>query len=204
MKKSKIILLIFSLIFYQCFIYFITKFTPFEFNVLVSSIDSRIPFVSIFVYFYIGWYLMLFFVPFIFYKHDELNFNKYILATFISITVCGIIYFCFPTLIIREPIAVNNITTFLIDLIYKLDTPALNCLPSMHCLISFLFMIYSTLSKKLPTQYKCFINVFSILVVVSTVLIKQHFIIDVVTALIISIIISVIVNKKIKTVFIKI
>ena len=204
MKRSKIILLILCLIFYQCFIYFITKFTPLEFHVLVSSIDSKIPVVPIFIYFYIGWYLMLIFVPFIFYKYDELSFNKYILTTFIGITVCGIIYFVFPTLIVREPFIVNSVTTFLIELIYKLDTPALNCLPSMHCLISFIFMIYCTLSKQIPIKYKVLINVFSTLVVISTVLIKQHFIIDVIMALIISIFISVIVNKKLKTVFIKI
>lgn len=203
MKRSKIILLILSLIFYQCFIYFITKFTPFQVNILVGSIDSKIPFAPGFIYFYIGWYLMLFFVPFILYKYDELSFNKYILATFIGISFCGIIYFCFPTLIVRETIVINNITMFLIDLIYKMDTPALNCLPSMHCLISFLFIIYSTLSKQIPIQYKFLISVFSILVVASTVLIKQHFIIDIITALIISIFISLIVNKKIKTVFIK-
>ena len=204
MKRSKIILLILYLIFYQCFIYFITKFTPFEFNILVSSIDSQLPFIPSFIYFYIIWYLMLFFVPFILYKYDELNFNKYILTTFIGITVCGIIYFVFPTIIVRESIVVNNVTTFLIELIYKLDTPALNCLPSMHCLISFFFMIYCSLCKPLPIKYKFLINIFSILVVISTVLIKQHFIIDVITALIISIIVSFIINKKIKTVFIKI
>lgn len=204
MKRSKIILLILCLIFYQCFVYFITKFTPFDFNILVSSIDSIIPFVPIFIYFYIVWYLMLFIVPFVLYKYDELNFNKYILTTFIGITVCGVVYFCFPTLIIRQHIVVNNITTFLIDLIYKLDTPALNCFPSMHCLISFIFMIYSTLSKRLPRKHKYLINIFSILVVTSTILLKQHFIIDVIMALIISIFISLIVNKKLKTVFIKI
>ena len=204
MKRRKIILLILYLIFYQCFIYFITKFTPFEFNILVSSVDSQLPFIPGFIYFYIIWYLMLFFVPFILYKYDELNFNKYILTTFIGITVCGIIYFVFPTIIVRESIVVNNITTFLIELIYKLDTPALNCLPSMHCLISFFFMIYCSLCKPLPIKYKFLINIFSILVVISTVLIKQHFIIDVIAALIISIIVSFIINKKIKTVFIKI
>ena len=204
MKRSKIILLILYLIFYQCFIYFITKFTPFEFNILVSSIDSQLPFIPSFIYFYIIWYLMLFFVPFILYKYDELNFNKYILTTFIGITVCGIIYFVFPTIIVRESIVVNNVTTFLIELIYKLDTPALNCLPSMHCLISFFFMIYCSLCKPLPIKYIFLINIFSILVVISSVLIKQHFIIDVITALIISIIVSFIINKKIKTVFIKI
>ena len=203
MKKQKPVLLIIFLIFYQCFIYFIAKFTPFEMNLLASKIDGAIPFVPWFIFFYVLWYLMLFLVPFTFYKYDSEKFYEYFLSCMISITICGIIYFVFPTFIVRDSININGISTFLVDLIYKMDTPALNCLPSMHCLICFLFIIYCNLSAKIPNRYKYVINALSVLVVLSTLFVKQHILIDVISSLIISILISVVVNKKLKNVFVK-
>ena len=119
MKKNyKVFLLIVVLIIYQSFLYLVSKLTPLDVTVLGNCLDNKIPFISIYIYFYISWYVMLIIVPYLIYEYDEDAFYKYVMSTFFIITVTSLIYIFFPTTIIRRPIIVNNLTTFLIDLIY--------------------------------------------------------------------------------------
>ena len=83
---------------------------------------------------------MLFVVPYLLYKSDEEFFKRYFVSTFISITVAGLIYIFFPTSIVRASINGSGITNFIVKFIYLIDTPVMNCFPSMHCIISFLFI----------------------------------------------------------------
>ena len=125
----------------QVVIYFITKlFLNNEF-VLNNLLDYQIPFVPYFIYFYISWYILLFLVPIIYMKYDKKALKKYTYTNFISVLVCGIIFIIFPTTINRPNIEVTSITTWLVNTIYYFDTPAVNCLPSIHSLICFIFIL---------------------------------------------------------------
>lgn len=190
-NNRKVIYAIFSLILYQCFIYFISKFTSLNIRTLNSNVDLYIPFVPYFVYLYIFWYIMLLLVPYYIYKYDEKTFKKYFISTCLGITICGIIYIFFPTTVLRPNFRVNNITTFILNTVYMLDTPALNCFPSMHCMICFNFILFSIINKKLPIIYKILIIILSILVILSTIFIKQHVVLDVFSSFIISLVIFV-------------
>ena len=179
-NNRKVIYAIFSLILYQCFIYFISKFTSLNIRTLNSNVDL-----------YIFWYIMLLLVPYYIYKYDEKTFKKYFISTCLGITICGIIYIFFPTTVLRPNFRVNNITTFILNTVYMLDTPALNCFPSMHCMICFNFILFSIINKKLPIIYKILIIILSILVILSTIFIKQHVVLDVFSSFIISLVIFV-------------
>ena len=187
MKKNyKVFLLIVVLIIYQSFLYLVSKLTPLDVTVLGNCLDNKIPFISIYIYFYISWYVMLIIVPYLIYEYDEDAFYKYVMSTFFIITVTSLIYIFFPTTIIRRPIIVNNLTTFLIDLIYRLDTPVMNCFPSMHCAISFLYIFIIFDSKVFPKKKKYFVYIWSLFVIASTLFINQHVIVDVISAFILS------------------
>lgn len=187
MKKNyKLFLTIASLVIYQSLLYLISKLTPIKTTILTSTIDSRIPFIPFFIYFYILWYIMLFIVPYLLYKSDKEIFKKYFVSTFISITIAGLIYILFPTSIVRASINGSGITNFIVKFIYLIDTPVMNCFPSMHCIISFLFIFSVIGCRNLSNKYKWVISILSCLIVISTLLVKQHVVVDVISGFIIS------------------
>lgn len=187
MKKNyKLFLTIAFLVIYQSLLYLISKLTPIKATILTSTIDSRIPFIPYFIYFYILWYVMLFIVPYLLYKSDKEIFKKYFVSTFISITIAGLIYILFPTSIVRASINGSGITNFIVKFIYLIDTPVMNCFPSMHCIISFLFIFSVIGCRNLSNKYKWVISILSCLIVISTLLVKQHVVVDVISGFIIS------------------
>ena len=190
-KKNniKIIITIILLIIFQISLYFFAKFTPFEYHIVNIEFDNYIPFISIFIFPYILWYISLFLVPYLFSKYDKTLYQVYVKTILISLIIAFLIYFFYPTTLIRDNVVVKDIPTYLISLIYELDTPALNCLPSAHCILSFVHIYITLIIKKMNKKVKLLIIIQSILVVLATVFIKQHVIVDVISAFILSLLI---------------
>jgi len=190
MKKSKKLLIVFiiilSMVAFETIMYKLAAILSSEPYTLSSKLDNAIPFVPGFIYAYVFWYVMIFGVPFILYLKNKTSFYKYIVSLFISIIVGFVIFIAFPTTVARPNIEVQGITSWLVKTIYLLDTPSLCCLPSMHCALCFLMIIYTCTTKEFKIIQKIIITVLSLLVVASTMLIKQHVIIDAVLALIIT------------------
>ena len=96
----------------------------------------------------------------------------------------------FNDIIGRNPVSTaiipNNISTFLVNIIYKLDNPPINLLPSMHCSFCFLFIFSTLLNKNIEKKYRIIILILSILIILSTLFIKQHLLIDILASFIIS------------------
>ena len=183
-KNIKIIITIILLIIFQISLYFFAKFTPFEYHIVNIEFDNYIPFISIFVFPYILWYISLFLVPYLFSKYDETLYQVYIKTILISLLIAFLIYYFYPTTLIRDNVVVKDIPTYLISLIYELDTPALNCLPSAHCILSFVHIYITLIFEKMNKKVKLLIIIQSILVILATVFIKQHVIVDVISAFI--------------------
>ena len=89
----------------------------------------------------------------------------------------------------------KNISEYLVSLIYMADTPT-NVLPSIHVYnsIGMAIAIYSV--KTLPVYERVGSLFLGIMITISTVFVKQHGIIDVLSALILAYIMYVIVYKK--------
>lgn len=152
-------------------------------TLLTSEIDSKIPFIPGFIYLYIFWYLMLFFIPIIIYYYSSNNFYSYIATTIITILIAFCIFILFPTTVSRPEINETSITLWITNLIFKMDSPAACCLPSMHCALCFLFIIYTINLKDLKPLFKILIAVLSTLVIISTLFIKQHVIYDILASI---------------------
>ena len=180
---------------FQATIYFITKLFSMDYYVLNNALDDLFPFVSEFIYLYVFWYILLFAVPYLYYKYDKEALKKYTYINFISVCICSIIFVLFPTTIIRPEINSSGITNSILNMIYSMDVPAVNCFPSIHCLICFIFILCN-IKSKLPSIYKYLINILSVLIVLSTLLIKQHVIVDALGSLVISILVYIYVTKK--------
>ena len=192
----KVLAITIGLIIFEAVIFFLTK--PFIHNpyVLGSNLDNNIPFIQHFIWIYVFWYFMLLAVPYYIAKKNIASFYKYVATFVITTLIAGIIFVSFPNTVIRANVTGTDIASSLVKLIYALDDPGINCLPSIHCLYSFLFIfaVMDTKSKT-PIYMKIIIFVLSILVVLSTLFIKQHVVYDAIAAFAIGISIWFIVHK---------
>lgn len=191
----KIVGLLISLIIFEGLIFFISKLFISTPHLIGSILDEKTPFIPQFIYIYFAWYISLVVIPYYIYTISKDSFNKYIVVYIITTLICGFIFIAYPNTITRANITDGGLTNNLIKFIYFMDTPV-NCMPSIHCLYSFLY-IYAIIDtrKKSPTYIKIATIVFSILVVLSTLFIKQHIIYDAIASFIISIIVWIIVDK---------
>lgn len=194
--NTKLFFLVLALIAFESVLFFCTK--PFVTNpyILNTTLDNAMPYISYFVYPYILWYVMLMFVPYFTYTKHKDSFYKYVVAFIIATTISAIIFVVFPNGVIRPEITDNTFTSKLVKILYMLDTPAINCMPSIHCLYAYLFF-FSTLDTKenTPKWYKAIILILAILIVLATMFIKQHVLIDAITSLILAIIVWYVTNK---------
>lgn len=179
---------------YQAIAYFLAKFTPIEAHLVGNQIDYAIPFLPIFIVPYILWYLFLIVVPCILYDQDKKTFYWYSVANFLVDTIATIIFICYPTLLIRPEIEVSGIFTWLVSLIYWGDTPALNCFPSIHCASCFVSIFIMLQSNKIKKRCRFTTSIFAFIIIVSTVFIKQHVIIDVIGAFVLALMVVIIVK----------
>lgn len=176
-----------AVVIYQAICYFLAKFTPFAAHVVGGEIDNAIPFLPIFIIHYVLWYLFLIVVPCMLYQENKENFYWYLVTNFLVDTIATIIFIFYPTLLIRPEIHVDNIFTWLVSLIYWGDTPALNCFPSIHCASCFIAIFIMIKGNKIKKEYRFTTSIFAILIIASTLFIKQHVVVDVVGAFILAI-----------------
>ena len=95
----------------------------------------------------------------------------------------------------RPELVVNDVFTWILNVVYMNDTPAMNCLPSMHCTTCFTSMYVIIKSNKIPKKCKVLAPIIFTLIVLSTLFVKQHAIVDVVTALLLTTAVSFAVYK---------
>ncbi len=192
----KVILICVLLVVFQCVIFFVSKLFVVNPYTLGSPLDKAIPYIPHFIWIYVFWYFMLFAVPYYIASHSPKSLYKYIATFIITTIIAGIIFILFPNTVIRATITQNDIANRLVALIYSLDTPPINCLPSIHCLYSYLFILAVFDAKnETSTIMKVVITILSILVVLSTLFIKQHVIYDALASLLLAVSIWIIVSK---------
>ena len=107
---------------------------------------------------------------------------KLVLATITSLIMLYIFFILYPSKVIRPDInSYNDLTTFILYIVYKVDSPT-NCFPSGHCLLCFT-LIYSLLDNQtISNKLKMPALIINILIIMSTLFVKQHVILDVISA----------------------
>jgi membrane-associated phospholipid phosphatase len=174
----------------------INKHLP-AYDLTIKGFDDRVPIVPFFVVFYLlsmpWWYI----VPFIVAKVSKQHFWNWFLAFVICYWVCGIIYIVFPTTITRPSIENTTIFHRLINVVYQNDTPerAINLFPSTHCFISWICYLGVRGKTEIPKWYRLFSLVFSICIALSTQLIKQHYIVDLISGILLAELVYFLVKK---------
>ena len=108
-----------------------------------------------------------------------------LIATMVISTIMAhITFIIYPSMVLRPDINVTGLTSWILDFTYKTDTPAINCLPSMHCIYCFVTSYYIIKCKNMNIKKRIPIVIFSALIVLSTLFVKQHILEDVILAFI--------------------
>ena len=104
----------------------------------------------------------------------------YVFATSIIIgSLIGMfIFMVYPTGIVRPIIETSNIFGWILNTIYSVDN-IINACPSFHCFCSHLVVKVLKESENVSRKTIVINEIFSVLVFVSTLLTKQHYIIDI-------------------------
>lgn len=110
--------------------------------------------------------------------------------------ICLFFFLCFPTTIMRPEITGIGIFDQLTKLIYSMDAPD-NLFPSIHCLESYVCFRGAMYTKRVPIWYKYVMLVMTVLVFASTVLVKQHVVVDILGA-VCAVEIGLLVSKRFK------
>lgn len=157
---------------------------PIYFN---FPIDDKIPFLGYFIYIYNIFYPFMAISLFFLYKRDKKNYYKAIISAAVGVIISDIIFLFMPTIMFR-PVIPNYdiITNFVIKITFFFDSPPLNCFPSIHCLFCFQ-IVYSFLFSKIKRKNKITFIIIALLIISSTFLVKQHYLYDMVAALLICI-----------------
>ncbi|SHH40065.1 PAP2 superfamily protein [Caloranaerobacter azorensis DSM 13643] len=145
---------------------------------LMSHLDNYIPFISWMVIPYVLWYLYIWGILLYLLIKDKKLFITHSLAVILGQTICLIIFLLYPTYVIRPEVVGSDIFSKLVLLIYSNDNPV-NAFPSVHVLQSVLTHIAILNIKNIKKSVKISSYVFSTMVILSTITIKQHYVIDV-------------------------
>lgn len=171
---------------YQGLLYYFVKITPFSARIVGGGIDTSIPFIPVWVVFYVIWYPLLILTPCFLYHQDRKTYYLYLISKIIIDTIATFIFFFYPTLLIRPEFEITGIFTWVLSIVYWLDNPAMNCFPSIHCTTCFTIIFILLKSSEIKKKYRTVGIVISILIILSTLLVKQHALIDVIGAFFLS------------------
>ena len=187
-KNKKFIISICILLLGQSFMYWFLKLFQNNPIYIKYHLDNEIPFIGQFVYIYNAFYPFMLISLYLLYKKDEKAYYKAIISGTIGYLVCDVIFLLVPTIMYRDVVpSASQFTDLVIKITFFFDNPPLNCFPSIHCLFSFQ-VIYSYWSSKENIRNKIIVTVCALLIIISTLLVKQHYIFDVVSAFLICII----------------
>lgn len=153
------------------------------FVVLRSPIDQAIPFLPFMSIPYLGWYPFVFGVLAYLCAKDREVYYRVLLSMNICVWICYLIYFNFQTTVHRPVITGSGIGSSIVSWLYGRDEP-FNCFPSIHALYSYLVMRAAFSVQGIKRQVKLLIASGSAVIVLSTLLIKQHVIYDALGAII--------------------
>lgn len=176
--------LLYGFIYMPWFIY-LEKRTDVHYFLIHSPFDDYIPFVEYFIVPYLLWFAFVAVAAGYFFFTDKTGFYR--LSAFLIVGMTFFLFLCtvFPNGLNLRPatFARDNIFVELVKHVYATDTPT-NVLPSIHVFNSLGVCIAiwhsEALKKHRKIQYGAYL--LAVLIILSTVFLKQHSVTDVIAA----------------------
>lgn len=174
----------YALLYMPWFLYLEEHVTT-HFYVISSRIDDYIPFVEYFIVPYLLWFVFIAAVFLYFFFTDVEGFYKLAKLSFIGMTIFLVISTLMPNGLMLRPYVFprDNIFTDMVRALYRADTPT-NVFPSLHVFNSVASCIAISDSEALRKHKAVCMGAYVLasLIIMATVFLKQHSVIDVVGA----------------------
>lgn len=168
------------------FLYFyIGRTIPMERRHLVWCVlDDYVPFVAAFSVPYVAWYAMQAFTAWHCFRKERKIFRRFIGYILFGYACAIATFLLYPSAIAFRPeITEKDLFSRLVGLVYQMDEPT-NVFPSLHVIVSMgvAFALCQTKAYGKPAL-KVFWWVIALSISASTVLIKQHSVLDILAAI---------------------
>jgi membrane-associated phospholipid phosphatase len=154
-------------------------------RIIEVYIDKIIPFNKYFVIPYVSWYGYVILFMVLFCIINERAYYRLLISLSVGMIICYVTFYIFPTTVPRPTIITKDIFSRLVLSIYKNDNPY-NCFPSVHVVNAMIVSIYVNREEKFNKTIKIISSSVAFLIVVSTMFIKQHVFVDVVSGIIVA------------------
>ncbi|MCI8526070.1 MAG: phosphatase PAP2 family protein [Oscillospiraceae bacterium] len=144
---------------------------------LAIALDGRIPFWPVFVVFYVLAFLQWPVGYIMAARENRALCYDMVSGDIIAKLLCMACFLALPTAITRPALG-GGFWDRLVGIIYFFDSPD-NCFPSIHCLESWLCARMALKGTRTPRWYGAGMMALALLVCASTVLIRQHVLLDI-------------------------
>lgn len=174
---------------FYLFFFFVIENLDRNYKIISIGLDHKIPFNEYFVIPYLLWFPYVIITYLIFFFKDKEEFLDFIKYLFMGMTLFIILSYLFPNGLDIRPTEFerDNIFVHMVQALYKGDTST-NVAPSIHAYNSIVIMIAAIKSKKVIVKnwQKVFCVILSIAIIISTVFIKQHSLMDIAGAVLLA------------------
>jgi len=173
---------------YGLFFLYFERIRNCTYHAVECELDSLVPFMAVFVIPYYFWFVFLIGMLIYTFFFDVNAFRKYMWFVILTYSATILIYFIYPTCQnLRPEVTETDIFSRIVSGLYAFDTNT-NVCPSIHVLGSFAVCFASWHCEKLKHPLvKASFFVVALLISVSTVFLKQHSVIDIFYAVIVSV-----------------
>ena len=161
------------------------------------ALDDLIPFNEAFLFFYVGWYFLVFGALAYTLFYDVKAFRKLQIFIMITQAVAMLCYIVWPSRqdLRPEVFERENVLTAIMGFIYAFDTSTGVC-PSLHVAYSLGILSMGLKDEKLAPVWKLALTVFVLGVCAAVCFVKQHSAVDVLAALPVSLLAELLVYGK--------
>ncbi len=177
------------MVFYMAFFGFLENRTGVRIHILEMRVDYLIPFCEYFIIPYDLWFLYVAAtaIYFTLFNKNRTEFYQFAVSMGIGMTLFLIISYIFPNGHQLRPYVFprDNVFTDMVRFLYQIDTPT-NIMPSLHVFNSVMCCtaIWESKSLKDRKVIRMGALILTVLIVLATMFLKQHTILDVIAGLI--------------------
>lgn len=184
-KYWHILPMLFYMAIYLAWFYYVENRPVVSYTEIHMNIDDKIPFMEIFIIPYLFWFGFVAAMVIYLFFTDKKGYFKACAFLVIGMTVFLIISTVFPNQQHLRPTVMprDNIFSRMVSGLYKTDTPT-NLWPSIHVYNSLAVYIAAVHDKRIGNSkiLRRIVGIISVLIIMSTLFLKQHSMFDVLTA----------------------
>lgn len=158
------------------------------FDVSIPAIDDHIPLVTWMIVFYVFSYVFWVVGFVIIGRENKETCYEMLSGEMIAKAMCLVFFFAMPTEMVDWPsgqFEINNVFDWGTQFIYDMDEPN-NLFPSIHCLESWVVTRGAFRCKKPHKWYRVYCVVIMLGIFASTVLVRQHVVVDIVGGILVA------------------